>query len=209
MSFFRLPAVYAALLCLSTTFAIFFQPSDAQAQTLSAMEIFARLPITLFEDTPEGLSSDERNQLVERGECAYWIVSSESADKLVLLSRPFGETRVTLQVFRGGENGFVAAIGNSSSPICALELWELDGAGGLVPISTPKDPAIAEFFDPGYRLPRSISPVTLFCLADNALESRPLFWGPEGLMNITPTRQVRYTWKDGQFKKEISKAEIH
>lgn len=179
------------------------RPATATAN-LSAMEIFSRLPVTLFEDTPEGLSDDERNQLVERGECPYWLVASESADKLVLVSRPFGETRITLNVFRGGEHGFVVALGTSATPICALELWGLDGAGGLGPIGTPTEPAISEFFNPGYRLPRHLSPVKLFCLTDDGLESRPLFWGPEGLMNIVPDNSIRFIWKDGKFVKEVS-----
>lgn len=209
MSFFRSSACSAVrhiLFCLSVaTFSMLAAPEVAQADTnMSAMEIFSRLPVTIFEDTPEGLSEDERNQLVDRGECAYWLVSSEDQDHLALLSRPFGETKVTLRVFRGGEHGFVAAIGTSSTPICALELWGLDGAGGLVPVNTPPDPPISDFFAPGYRLPRNLSPAKLFCLTDDGLESRPLFWGPDGLMHIVPTRQVNYIWKDGRFTKKIS-----
>lgn len=181
-------------------------PATAMADTnMSAMEIFSRLPVTIFEDTPEGLSDDERNQLVDRGECAYWLVSSEGPDHLSLLSRPFGETKVTLRVFRSGEHGFVAAIGTSSTPICALELWGLDSASGLVPVDTPADPPVSDYFDPGYRLPRNLSPAKLFCLTDDGLESRPLFWGPDGLMHIVPTRLVNYVWKDGQFVKKITK----
>lgn len=174
---------------------------------LSAMEIFSRLPSTIFEDTPEGLSEDEKNLLIERGECAYWLVASESADRIVFLSRPFGETKVTLQVFRGGEHGFVAALGTSGSPMCALELWAPDNAGGgLVPIGTPPDPPLSDFFPKGYRLPRDASPARLFCLADDGLESRPLFWGSEGLLHIQPAYDVHYVWENGQFIKRLRPA---
>lgn len=196
-AFFLLTAQFMAQLAL---------PGMAMADTnMSAMEIFSRLPVTIFDDTAEGLSDDERNQLVDRGECAYWLVYSESPDHLILLSRPFGETKVTLRVFRGGEHGFVAAIGTSSTPICALELWGLDGAGGLVPVNTPADPPVSDFFDPGYRLPRNLSPAKLFCLTDQGLESRVLFWGQDGLMHILPTREVNYVWKDGIFVKKITR----
>lgn len=192
-----LGALAACVLCAGTARAERF---------LSAMEIFARLPVSFFDDTPEGLSEDERNQLVETGRCNYWQVESEGSDNLVLVSRPFGETRVTLRVFRGGEHDFVAALGTSSAPMCALELWGQDSAGGLVPVSTPSDPPMSDYFTKNIRLPRDVSPAILFCLNTDGLETRPLFWGPEGLLNIPLDRTVNFVWQNGKFEKKVSPA---
>ena len=38
---------------------------SVQARELTALDIFAQLPITLFENTPEGLSEDEKLRLIE------------------------------------------------------------------------------------------------------------------------------------------------
>ena len=40
---------------------------SVQARELTALDIFAQLPITLFENTPEGLSEDEKLRLIEQG----------------------------------------------------------------------------------------------------------------------------------------------
>ena len=83
---------------------------SVQARELTALDIFAQLPITLFENTPEGLSEDEKLRLIEQGASEFWEVERFDADRLVLVSRPFGETRVGLRVFRGGDR-LLAALG--------------------------------------------------------------------------------------------------
>ena len=40
---------------------------SVQARELTALDIFAQLPITLFENTPEGLSEDEKLRLIRAG----------------------------------------------------------------------------------------------------------------------------------------------
>lgn len=105
---------------------------SVQARELTALDIFAQLPITLFENTPEGLSEDEKLRLIEQGASEFWEVERFDADRLVLVSRPFGETRVGLRVFRGGDR-LLAALGTDGGAMCALELWQEDATGGFVP----------------------------------------------------------------------------
>lgn len=168
----------------------------------TALEVFAQLPTTLFENTPEGLSEEEKQQIIDRGESAFWEVEQLSTQVLVLLSRPFGETRVTLRLF-GDENATLAAVGTSGDPMCALELWSVDATGGLVPASTPTEPVVSEFIGQK-RLPQGVSPAVLFCLVDEGLEARPLFWAAEGLVDIPISRTVRYVWKNGIFEKNVT-----
>ena len=47
---------------------------SVQARELTALDIFAQLPITLFENTPEGLSEDEKLRLIEQGASEFWEV---------------------------------------------------------------------------------------------------------------------------------------
>ena len=137
---------------------------SVQARELTALDIFAQLPITLFENTPEGLSEDEKLRLIEQGASEFWEVERFDADRLVLVSRPFGETRVGLRVFRGGDR-LLAALGTD---------------GG------------------------DVSPAFMFCLEDDGLDVRPLFWGPAGLVDVPVAKSVRYIWKSGAFEKTVS-----
>lgn len=173
----------------------------AQARELTALEIFARLPITLFENTPEGLSEEEKLRLIEQGASDFWEVERIDADRLALVSRPFGETRVMLRVFRGGDR-LLAALGTSGGAMCALELWKEDATGGFVPAAPPEDADIADFLARGRRI-EELSPAFMLCLADDGLEVRPLFWGPKGLVDVPVDRTVRYVWKDGGFEKRV------
>ena len=55
---------------------------SVQARELTALDIFAQLPITLFENTPEGLSEDEKLRLIEQGASEFWEVERFDADRL-------------------------------------------------------------------------------------------------------------------------------
>lgn len=125
------------------------------------------------------------------------------ADRLVLVSRPFGETRVGLRVFRGGDR-LLAALGTDGGAMCALELWEEDATGGFVPANPPDDPQLSDFLAPGQRLAADVSPAFMFCLEDDGLDARPLFWGPAGLVDVPVGKSVRYVWKSGAFEKTVS-----
>ena len=126
---------------------------SVQARELTALDIFAQLPITLFENTPEGLSEDEKLRLIEQGASEFWEVERFDADRLVLVSRPFGETRVGLRVFRGGDR-LLAALGTDGGAMCALELWQEDATGGFVPANPPDDPQLSDFWPQGSGLRR-------------------------------------------------------
>lgn len=167
-------------------------------------ELFSRLPVTIFENTPEGLSEEEKQELVDKGDSPFWLLEQESPDRLILLSRPFGETRVLVRVFRGGPGKFVVMLGTSGMPVCALELWTQDETGGLVPMQTPDDPDVQTFFRPATELPAEASPAVLFCARDTGLEAHPLFWGANGLVDAKPHFRVEYLWKDGGFVKNVT-----
>ena len=176
---------------------------SVQARELTAFDIFAQLPITLFENTPEGLSEDEKLRLIEQGASEFWEVERFDADRLVLVSRPFGETRVGLRVFRGGDR-LLAALGTDGGAMCALELWQEDATGGFVPANPPDDPQLSDFLASGQRLAADVSPAFMFCLEDDGLDVRPLFWGPAGLVDVPVAKSVRYIWKSGAFEKTVS-----
>ena len=150
-----------------------------------------------------GLSEDEKLRLIEQGASEFWEVERFDADRLVLVSRPFGETRVGLRVFRGGDR-LLAALGTDGGAMCALELWQEDATGGFVPANPPDDPQLSDFLASGQRLAADVSPAFMFCLEDDGLDVRPLFWGPAGLVDVPVAKSVRYIWKSGAFEKTVS-----
>lgn len=174
----------------------------AHAAELSALDVFARLPITLFENTPEGLSEEEKLHLIEQGSSEFWEVVQSDDDTIRMVSRPFGETKAVLHVFRGGQE-LLVAMGTDDGTMCALELWQEDATGGFVPANAPEDPVASDFLSRGQKLGRAVSPAYVFCLDGDALEVRPLFWGPEGRVDVPVARTVRYEWRNGRFEKTV------
>ena len=116
---------------------------SVQARGLTALDIFAQLPITLFENTPEGLSEEEKLRLIEQGESEFWEVERFDADRLVLVSRPFGETRVGLRVFRGRGIGCLLHWGRTGAPCVPLELWQEDAIRWVRARPNPPDDSAA------------------------------------------------------------------
>lgn len=171
-------------------------------------EFFAHLPLTLFENTPEGMSDDERQELLEIGASAYWKIADESELSLTLESVPFGESVVFVRLFpqksQGGGQGFVlGAIGTRSSAMCTIEMWREDKNGRMVPEDTPQEPPITDFFSPKTLVPKDVEPSVLLCLGAQGLEAMPIFWNASGMAYIPVEATVHYEWTGSTFEKRV------
>ena len=104
-----------------------------------------------------------------------WEVERFDADRLVLVSRPFGETRVGLRVFRGGDR-LLAALGTDGGACAPLTLWQEDAP---VDSCRPIRRMTRSFPIFGLRAAAcgGCFPGVMFCLEDDGLDVRPLFWG--------------------------------
>ena len=199
-------ALYSAVFLLSLVGAV------AQAGTLTARDYFALLPATIFESTPEGLPDEEKRQLLESGRTDFWEVREETPDTFQVASVPFGETWVNLRVFRNDApseadkegHGDVIALGTQGAAICSLELWRADARGRIVPVDTPAEPQVTEFFDGKSPLSKNERISILFCLENQGLEAVPLFWNQAGMLNMPVTNKVRYLWENGTFHKKTT-----
>lgn len=174
----------------------------ATAEEFAARDYFRMLPGTIFENTPEGMPEEEKLQLLETGRTEFWELQTEGPDKLELTALPFGESRVELRVFRDGDGkgSALLAIG-TTGPACAIELWRADADGRIVPVDTPDDPPTEDFFASKAKAPRNTQVAVLFCLEDEGLEARPMFWNDSGMLRVPVDFQVRYVWEHGKFAK--------
>ncbi|MEG2173076.1 MAG: hypothetical protein RRY29_07420 [Desulfovibrionaceae bacterium] len=182
-------------------------PAWAQGEP-SVREFFASVPLTLFENTPEGLSDEERQELLELGTSRYWKIVDESQFSLTLESLPFGESVVFVRLFpqksQGGGQAFVVgAIGTRSTSMCTLEMWREDKNGRMVPEDTPSEPPITDFFTPKTRIPTDVEPTVLICLGAQGLEAMPIFWNASGMAYIPVDSKVYFVWTGTGFEKRV------
>lgn len=178
--------------------------SSARADDPSAREFFRRLPPTIFENTPEGLSDEEKDELLETGKTAFWEITHETADALDMVALPFRETSVSVRLFHRGPGDSLAAVGTRGNPVCTIELWREDRDDRIVPVPTPSEPPARDFFAAGTKLPEDVQPSVLICLGDGGLEARVLFWNASGMAHVPVDNDVLYDWTRGGFEKRVT-----
>lgn len=175
------------------------------SRNMSAREVFALLPDTIFENTVEGLSEGEKQRLLADGQAEFWQLAEETQDSLLFSALPFHDSAVALRLFHETDENFcLAATGTIGGPLCTLELWRMDNAGRMVPVDGPPEPDIRDFLQAGQVLPRDIQPSTILCLDFDGLKAQPLFWSSSGLVDLPVAREVRYQWNGSAFEKRIS-----
>ena len=172
------------------------------ADALIARDYLRVLPTTIFDNTLEGMTEKEQRQLLENGSTEFWELHNENHNQLDVVARSPGDTVVALRIFRGGR-GTLAVLGTVGGPLCTVELWRADDNGRIVPVDTPDEPGIREFLKPEHKVPVGVQPSMLFCVADEGLEARPVFWNDTGMVHMPVDFQVRYVWAGGQFKKTV------
>jgi hypothetical protein len=205
----RVRVVFLALFFVLQAFAVSALAGEhdvtaraAEREHIDVLEIFRQLPATIFENTLEGLSEDEKERLLDYGKSDYWILVPDGRDSLELISLPFGDTRVYLHAYREDGGGTLALAGSRSEDICTLELWRMR-RGHFEPVDTPPEPPVADFFAKGNRKPKDVQASIVFCLDDRGLEARAVFWNRQGRAHVPVDKEVRYEWNGGHFVKHI------
>lgn len=173
---------------------------------ISALEVFRLLPSTIFENTIEGLTWREKEDLLDWGYSENWQIRQNLPDQLTLESTALHTSEahsvVSLCLYRG-RGQVVAAMGTESGPICITELWKFIAESGARPMPTPADPHITDFFRSDTVIPRDVKVSLTFCARPEGLEVYPLFWSPIGLSVVQPDNAVFYVWNGSRFSKRI------
>ena len=149
-------------LLLALLLAAFSSPAGAAESDVTARNIFALLPESIFENTPEGLSPQDKQKLLTDGHSEFWEVAGETEDVLVFASLPFRDTAVALRLLRNSADGSVlAAFGTLGGSVCTLELWRVDATGRAVPVRrNPTRPSAMPTGRPPAARPRAMTPTT-------------------------------------------------
>ena len=186
--------IYALLLILSLSILPQLAAgaeADAAEKDATARSIFALLPESIFENTPEGLNPVEKQKLLSSGRSEFWEVAGETEDVMVFAALPFRDTAVALRLFRDASDGSVlAALGTLGGAVCTLELWRVDASGRIVPVDTPQEPDVSAFFAPGRKMPPDVKATVMICLGLGGLKAQPLFWTNTGMSSLVLWRTL-------------------
>ncbi len=165
---------------------------------LTPLEAFARIPLNFFENTVEGLTEEQKNELLLWGRTAPWYIKDAGSEHMVLESSVAPENQVLVQLFPS-EHSLVLAIGTDAGPLCAMELWQLDEHGRVVPYPQPEEPSVFDFFLDKRYLPPDVSASMFFCVRRGGLEAVPLFWNSTGIAFVSVQNAMYYVWDGNRF----------
>ena len=200
----RSRTAFLVLALALTTVLAFHRAPAAAGHEHSAREVFAALPESIFENTPEGLGPAEKQKLLANGQADFWEVAGETEDVMVFATLPFHDVAVALRLFRHSGNGAVdAAIGTLGGPVCTVELWRMDASGRLVPVDTPPEPAVEEFLGKDQKLPPDVQATVMICLGLGGLRAQPLFWTSTGMAHVPVANDIGYQWNGKNFEKHV------
>ena len=161
------------------------------------------LPGSLFESTVAGLDESEKQQLLLNGRSEFWELAGETEDVIVFTALPFRDGGVAVRLFRDVKDGSaLAAIGTLGGEICTLELWRVDSSNRVVPVDTPQEPAVEEFFAGGEKLPEGVYPSVNICLGQGGLMAVPIFWDATGMVAFPYAHDISYQWDGRRFRKQ-------
>ena len=178
--------------------------ADAAEKDPTARSIFALLPESIFENTPEGLNPVEKQKLLSSGRSEFWEVAGETEDVMVFAALPFRDTAVALRLFRDASDGSVlAALGTLGGAVCTLELWRVDASGRIVPVDTPQEPDVSAFFAPGRKMPPDVQATVMICLGLGGLKAQPLFWTSTGMADLPVDNDVSFQWTGKNFERQV------
>jgi len=66
---------------------------------IAVKSLFRMSPLTIFDETTEGLTLAEKNDLLEKGESATWKITDESKTKLAIQSKEL-PSKITLRFLK-------------------------------------------------------------------------------------------------------------
>lgn len=178
--------------------------SAYQTERLTARHFFATLPTGIFETTAEGLDESQKQELLVNGKTDFWELAGETDNVIVFTALPFRDSGVAVRLFRNDQDGSVlAAVGTLGGEMCTVELWRMDRNGRTIPVDTPQEPSVREFFAKDAALPKDINPSVSICLGRGGLVARPIFWNASGMVHVPLTNDVSYQWDGRHFQKQV------
>ena len=161
--------------------------------------------ISALEDVASGLAIGEEVQVGD-GTVNYYIPLSDgsaTAGYIVELSSSGYGGAMTIIASYSTDGSVLAAVGTLGGEMCTVELWRMDRNGRTIPVDTPQEPGVREFFAKDAALPKDINPSVSICLGRGGLVARPIFWNASGMVHVPLTNDVSYQWDGRHFQKQV------
>lgn len=111
----------------------------------SLTDFLSAAPISLFDNTTEGISSGEINNLVKKGESTNWKVSFQNKERLTISCKhPFSQ--VTLFFLTKTDGTLILVFHTENEKTSTIDTWEKSGSNILKKINVLPSIQAKDFF---------------------------------------------------------------
>lgn len=186
-----------------------FDTSKKSADSTDMKVLFSLTPLSIFDETTEGLSLTEKKDLLEKGESATWEIMEEGKTKLLIRCKyPFSE--VTFYFFQNKDNQdgvLFAQIVNER--YTNTHSWRYFNEEKKLEKASPlKTYTANDFLSQEDRLPDSYQAVFNYeFIDDQTIEVSLQTWMEEAFENREIINRVFLKWNGENFEEQIVKNE--
>jgi len=181
--------------------------SKGNEDHIDMKSLFRLSPLSIFDETTEGLALSEKTDLLQKGESATWKITDESRTKLTIQCK-HPSSEVTLFFFKHRVNldgVLFARIMNEQNS--KVHSWRyIDDSKTLQKADVLKKYSANEFVSEEDRLPDSYTPVLNYqFLDDQTIEVSLQTWMDKEFENREIINRILLQWNGEDFEEKIVK----
>lgn len=178
--------------------------------SISMMSLFELSPLSIFDETTDGLSLSEKNDLIKNGKSTAWNLINKSNSRLSIQNQD-KSSEVNFHFFKNKNNSdglFFASILNGQNN--QLLAWKYDNAQNTLQATDPlKKYSANDFVSKEDQLPDSFkSTVHYQFVDDQKIEVLLHTWMVEELENREIINKIFLKWNGENFTEEIISNEL-
>lgn len=181
--------------------------SKESADHIDMKSLFGLSPLSIFDETTEGLSPTEKTDLLQKGESATWKITDESRTKLAIQCK-HPSSEVTLFFFKNNDNlngVLFARIMNEQNS--KVHSWRyVHDSQMLQKANVLKKYSANEFVSEEDRLPNSYTPALNYqFLDDQTIEVSLQTWMDKEFENREIINRILLHWNGEDFEEKTVK----
>ncbi len=167
--------------------------------------LFQLSPLSIFDDTTEGLSLSEKNDLLEKGESDTWKIIEESETKLIIRCKyPSSEVTFRFLHKKDSLDGllFATVVNERNSKLHSWNYTHEDNS--LQAAEVLNKYTANDFVSKEDKFPDSYSSVMYYVfIDDHTIEVSPHTWMDEEFENREIINKIYLKWNGEEFEEEI------
>lgn len=197
---------------LGLCFLFFLLSCSSSPPQFTAAQFLAQLPASIFDNTAEGMSEQNKQQLLTRGKVDGWKITQQTDKSFVVSDTDSGQSTVQLMVY-AAPPGQLIAVHTQNGQNTNLDFWRYTAASqqltqvGLSPSFFPKITG-DDFLAAEEKLPDAYRATMTYTMnEDGTIDVEPYTWMESVFEERTLLYTIQLTWNGKKFQVEKSPIE--